>query len=127
MLVSPAGQFYECMNMASLYKLPCIFVVENNKWAIGMYHPRCASARALSALCSTRHSRMQGSHCCPPGQQCCTECHAIVRCAESAALSGGLQNSGSRPGGTHPSTPSLRHAHVCKGLHWLREPECESV
>ena len=45
-----AGQFYECMNMASLYKLPCIFVVENNKWAIGMYHPRCASARALSAL-----------------------------------------------------------------------------
>ena len=38
-----AGQFYECMNMASLYKLPCIFVVENNKWAIGMYHPRSAS------------------------------------------------------------------------------------
>ena len=53
MLGSPAGQFYECMNMASLYKLPCIFVVENNKWAIGMYHPRCASARDLSAPCRT--------------------------------------------------------------------------
>eukprot|EP00891_Asterochloris_glomerata_P005353 jgi/Astpho2/5353/fgenesh1_pm.00075_%23_15_t len=38
------GQFYECMNMASLYKLPCIFVVENNKWAIGMDHHR-ATAR----------------------------------------------------------------------------------
>lgn len=26
--------------MASLYKLPIIFVVENNLWAIGMNHPR---------------------------------------------------------------------------------------
>lgn len=38
-----AGQFYECLNMASLYKLPCIFVVENNLWAIGMNHPRATS------------------------------------------------------------------------------------
>jgi pyruvate dehydrogenase E1 component alpha subunit len=37
------GQFYECMNMATLYKLPIIFVVENNKWAIGMNHPRATA------------------------------------------------------------------------------------
>jgi pyruvate dehydrogenase E1 component alpha subunit len=34
------GQFFECLNMASLWKLPIIFVVENNKWAIGMAHDR---------------------------------------------------------------------------------------
>jgi len=38
--LATAGQFYECLNMASLYKLPCIFVVENNMWAIGMSHAR---------------------------------------------------------------------------------------
>jgi pyruvate dehydrogenase E1 component alpha subunit len=38
-----AGQFYECLNMAALYKLPHIFVVENNKWAIGMQHMRATA------------------------------------------------------------------------------------
>lgn len=37
------GQFFECLNMASLWKLPIIFVVENNKWAIGMAHERATS------------------------------------------------------------------------------------
>ena len=38
------GQFFECLNMAVLWKLPIIFVVENNQWAIGMAHHRSASA-----------------------------------------------------------------------------------
>ncbi|MEL7522572.1 MAG: pyruvate dehydrogenase (acetyl-transferring) E1 component subunit alpha, partial [Cyanobacteria bacterium J06553_1] len=37
------GQFFECLNMAALWKLPIVFVVENNKWAIGMAHERAAS------------------------------------------------------------------------------------
>nr|QCI06889.1 Pyruvate dehydrogenase E1 component alpha subunit [Halydictyon mirabile] len=34
------GQFFECLNMATLWKLPILFVVENNQWAIGMAHNR---------------------------------------------------------------------------------------
>nr|YP_009315359.1 Pyruvate dehydrogenase E1 component, alpha subunit [Yamadaella caenomyce]SCW23814.1 Pyruvate dehydrogenase E1 component, alpha subunit [Yamadaella caenomyce] len=37
------GQFFECLNMAVLWKLPIIFIVENNQWAIGMAHHRSAS------------------------------------------------------------------------------------
>nr|WCH56337.1 pyruvate dehydrogenase E1 component alpha subunit [Hypnea sp.] len=38
------GQFFECLNMAVLWKLPIIFVVENNQWAIGMAHNRSSSS-----------------------------------------------------------------------------------
>ncbi|CAL4919909.1 unnamed protein product [Urochloa decumbens] len=37
------GQFFECLNMAQLWKLPIVFVVENNLWAIGMSHLRSTS------------------------------------------------------------------------------------
>lgn len=37
------GQFFECLNMASLWKLPILYIVENNKWAIGMAHDRATS------------------------------------------------------------------------------------
>ena len=38
------GQFFECLNMSVLWKLPIIFVVENNQWAIGMAHHRATSS-----------------------------------------------------------------------------------
>nr|QCI04945.1 Pyruvate dehydrogenase E1 component alpha subunit [Callithamnion tetricum] len=37
------GQFFECLNMAVLWKLPVLFIVENNQWAIGMAHHRSTS------------------------------------------------------------------------------------
>ncbi len=37
------GQFFECLNMSVLWKLPILYVVENNKWAIGMSHERATS------------------------------------------------------------------------------------
>nr|YP_009393324.1 pyruvate dehydrogenase E1 component alpha subunit [Symphyocladiella dendroidea]ARW61886.1 pyruvate dehydrogenase E1 component alpha subunit [Symphyocladiella dendroidea] len=37
------GQFFECLNMSVLWKLPIVFVVENNQWAIGMAHHRSTS------------------------------------------------------------------------------------
>ena len=42
-ICNTSGQFYECLNMAGLYNLPHVFVVENNLWAIGMNHNRATS------------------------------------------------------------------------------------
>jgi pyruvate dehydrogenase E1 component alpha subunit len=41
------GQFFETLNMAALWKLPMLFVVENNKWAIGMEHVRATSDTSI--------------------------------------------------------------------------------
>ena len=43
--------------MASLYKLPCIFVVENNLWAIGMDHRRSTAKVATDMEIPSIHTK----------------------------------------------------------------------
>ena len=44
----PQGAFHEALNLASLWNLPCIYVIENNKWGMGTAVERAVSVARLA-------------------------------------------------------------------------------
>lgn len=42
------GAFHESLNLAALWDLPCIFVVENNEWGMGTHVQRAVSAEPIA-------------------------------------------------------------------------------
>ncbi len=44
----PQGSFHESLNLASLWNLPCIYVIENNKWGMGTAIERAVSVPLLA-------------------------------------------------------------------------------
>ncbi|MES2122505.1 MAG: thiamine pyrophosphate-dependent enzyme, partial [Chlamydiota bacterium] len=44
----PQGAFHESLNLASLWDLPCVYVVENNQWGMGTHVQRANAIEPIA-------------------------------------------------------------------------------
>ncbi len=44
------GAFHESLNLASLWDLPCIYVIENNQWGMGTHVERAISVEPMAEI-----------------------------------------------------------------------------
>jgi pyruvate dehydrogenase E1 component alpha subunit len=62
------GAFHEALNMAALWKLPCIFIIENNRYGMGTALERASSIRC--ARPPPRPSSARARRACPRCSKC---------------------------------------------------------
>ena len=55
------GAFHEALNMAALWKLPCVFIIENNKYGMGTAVERAAAIKELDRRADA-YDGMMGIH-----------------------------------------------------------------
>ncbi len=79
------GAFHEALNMAALWKLPCIFVIENNKYGMGTAVERSAAIKDLSRRADA-YDGMDGEHV--DGQDVFAVREAMERALELARREG---------------------------------------
>lgn len=52
----PQGSFHESLNLAALWGLPCVYIIENNRWGMGTYYKRAiANADHFSEKVATAY------------------------------------------------------------------------
>lgn len=69
---SNQGQVYESFNMASLWKLPVVYIIENNRYAMGTSVSRSSAETDFSKRgLSFNIPGIGGWHGCSCGQGCC--------------------------------------------------------
>jgi pyruvate dehydrogenase E1 component alpha subunit len=46
------GDFHEAMNFAGVFKVPCVFICQNNQWAISLPRPKQTASKTLAQKAS---------------------------------------------------------------------------